>query len=117
MKTKQSKIVLLHTTFSLTMVAHIFNPNTWEAEEGRSLGSRTTWSTKRVLALPRIPRETLSQKTKQNKTKQSTNKTKQNKKWNNSSQANERLVMKPLRQKKKETEAIRGWTLINLCTN
>lgn len=27
------------------MVAHTFNPNTWEAKAGRSLNSRPAWST------------------------------------------------------------------------
>jgi hypothetical protein len=28
------------------VVAHVFNPSTWEAEEGESLSSRPAWSTK-----------------------------------------------------------------------
>ena len=31
------------------MVAHAFNPSTWEAEAGGSLSSRSAWSTDRVL--------------------------------------------------------------------
>jgi hypothetical protein len=30
---------------SQAMVAHAFNPNSWEAEAGRFLGSRPAWST------------------------------------------------------------------------
>jgi hypothetical protein len=54
-------------------VVHTFNPNTWEAEAGRFLSSRSAWSTKWVLRRPQLYRETLSrQKTKPNK---QTNKT------------------------------------------
>jgi hypothetical protein len=38
-KTKQK-------TNKLGMVAHAFNPSTWEAEAGRFLSSRPAWSTK-----------------------------------------------------------------------
>jgi hypothetical protein len=61
------------------VVAHAFNPSTWEAEAGGFLSSRPAWSTERVPGHPGLHRETLSRK-KQNKTKQ--NKTKQNKKNN-----------------------------------
>jgi hypothetical protein len=40
------------------MVAHAFNPSTWEAEAGWFLSSRPAWSTKWV---PGLHRETLSQ--------------------------------------------------------
>jgi hypothetical protein len=56
------------------VVAHDFNPSTWESEAGGFLSSRPAWSTKWVPGQPGLYRETLSQK---NKTKQ--NKTKQNK--------------------------------------
>jgi hypothetical protein len=56
------------------MVAHAFNPSTWEAEAGGFLSSRPTWFTKWVPGQPGIHRETLSRKTK-NQTKP--NKTKQ----------------------------------------
>jgi hypothetical protein len=46
------------------MVAHAFNPSTWEAEAGGSLSSRPPWSTKRVPGQPRQHREILSQKKK-----------------------------------------------------
>jgi hypothetical protein len=52
------------------VVAHAFNPNTWEAEAGGFLSSRPAWSTEWVPGQPGLHRETLSQKTKkQNKTK------------------------------------------------
>ena len=53
------------------LVAHAFNPSTWEAEAGAFLSSRPAWSTELVPGQPGQHRETLSQnKTKQNKTKQ-----------------------------------------------
>jgi hypothetical protein len=57
------------------MVAHAFNPSSWEAEAGQFLSSRPAWSTELVPGQPGLYRETLSRnKIKQNKTKQ--NKTK-----------------------------------------
>jgi hypothetical protein len=53
---------------SQAMVAHAFNPSTWEAEAGGFLGLRPAWSTEWVPGQPGPHRETLSQK--QNKTKQ-----------------------------------------------
>jgi hypothetical protein len=53
------------------VVAHAFNPSTWEAEAGGFLSSRPTWSTK---CFPEKPCLEKQNKTKQNKTKQ--NKTK-----------------------------------------
>jgi hypothetical protein len=50
------------------VVAHTFNPSTWEAEAGGFLGSRPAWSTKWVPGQPWLYRETLSWK-KQNKNK------------------------------------------------
>jgi hypothetical protein len=44
------------------VVAHAFNPSTWEAEAGGFLSSRPAWSTKRVPGQPGLHRETLSQK-------------------------------------------------------
>jgi hypothetical protein len=35
----------LRVVRALGMVAHTFNPNTWEAEAGEFLSSRTVWST------------------------------------------------------------------------
>jgi hypothetical protein len=53
------------------VVAHAFNPGTWEAEKGGFLSSRPAWSTEWVPGQPGLHRKTLSQKqkTKQNKTK------------------------------------------------
>jgi hypothetical protein len=49
------------------VVAHSFNPSTWEAEAGRFLSSRPAWSTERVPGQPGLHRETLSQENKQTK--------------------------------------------------
>ena len=46
-------------------MTHAFSPSTWEAEAGRSLGSRLAWSTDRVLGQPGLHRETLSQEKQQ----------------------------------------------------
>jgi hypothetical protein len=51
------------------VVAHAFNPSTWEAEAGRFLSSRPAWSTGRVPGQPGLHRETLSRKTKKKKKK------------------------------------------------
>jgi hypothetical protein len=48
------------------VVAHAFNPSTWEAEAGGFLSSRQAWSTKWGPGQPGLHRETLSRK-KQNK--------------------------------------------------
>jgi hypothetical protein len=45
------------------VVAHTFNPSTREAEAGGSLSLRSAWSLELVPGLPRLHRETLSQKT------------------------------------------------------
>jgi hypothetical protein len=39
------------------IVAHTFNPSTWEAEAGRSLNSRPPWATDRVSGQPRLHTE------------------------------------------------------------
>jgi hypothetical protein len=49
------------------VVAHIFNPSTWEAEAGRFLSLRPAWSTEHVPSQPGLHRETLSQKKKKTK--------------------------------------------------
>ena len=46
------------------VVAHSFNPSTWEAEAGRFQSSRPAWSTKWVPEHPGLHRETLSRKKK-----------------------------------------------------
>jgi cysteinyl-tRNA synthetase len=46
------------------VVAHAFNPSTWEVEAGRFLSSRPAWSTKWVSGQPGLHRETLSEKKK-----------------------------------------------------
>ena len=46
------------------MVAHTFNPSTWEAEAAGFLNSRPAWSTKWVPEQPGLNRETLSWKKK-----------------------------------------------------
>jgi hypothetical protein len=61
------------------VVAHTFNPSTWEAEAGRFLSSRPTWSTNWVPGQPGLQRNPVSEKKqktenkKQNKTKQKNN--------------------------------------------
>jgi hypothetical protein len=49
------------------VVAHAFNPSTWEAEAGGFLSSRPAWSTKWIPGQPRLYRETLSRKKQINK--------------------------------------------------
>jgi hypothetical protein len=49
------------------MVAHDFNPSTWEAEAGGFLSSRPAWSTEWVPGKPGLYRETLSRKKKNQK--------------------------------------------------
>jgi hypothetical protein len=65
---------------SWVVVAHTFNPSTWEAEAeaGRCLSSKSAWSTKWVPGQPGLYRETLSRKTK-NKQTNKTNKQTKNK--------------------------------------
>jgi hypothetical protein len=59
--------VTLKTRDQPGVVAHAFNPSTWEAEAGGFLSSRPAWSTKWVPGQPGLHRKTLSRKTKQNK--------------------------------------------------
>jgi hypothetical protein len=42
------------------VVAHAFDPSTWEAESGGFLSSRPAWSTEQVPGQPGLHRETLS---------------------------------------------------------
>jgi hypothetical protein len=55
---------------SLAVLAHAFNPSTWEAEAGGFLSSRPAWSTELVPGQPGLHRETLSQKKKKKKRKE-----------------------------------------------
>ena len=50
------------------MVAHTFNPSTWEVETGGFLSSRPAWSTECVPGQPGLHRETLSGKREKKKT-------------------------------------------------
>ena len=50
----------------LGVVAHAFNPSTWEAEAGGFLSLRPAWSTKWVPGQPGLYRETLSRKNQNN---------------------------------------------------
>ena len=42
------------------MCSHAFNPNTWEAEAGGSLSSRSTWYAEQVPGQSELHRETVS---------------------------------------------------------
>jgi hypothetical protein len=44
------------------IVAHAFNPSTWEAEAGEFLSSRPAWSTKWAPGQSKLYRETMSKK-------------------------------------------------------
>jgi hypothetical protein len=59
------------------VVAHAFNPSTWEAEAGRFFSSRSAWSTEFLDS--GIYRETLSQKKKRKKKKRKRKKGKKRK--------------------------------------
>jgi hypothetical protein len=50
----------LRGNFLLAVVAHAFNPSTWEAEAGGFLSLRPAWSTEWVPGQPGLYRETLS---------------------------------------------------------
>ena len=62
------------------VVAHAFNPSTWEAEAGGSLSSRTAWSTEWVPGQPGLHRQTLSQQTKRKKKERKKERKKETKK-------------------------------------
>jgi hypothetical protein len=55
-------VTIKNNRISRAVVAHAFNPSTWEAEAGGFLSSRPFWSTKRVPGQPGLHRETLSRK-------------------------------------------------------
>jgi hypothetical protein len=67
------------------VVAHAFNPSTWEAEAGEFLSSRPAWSTELVPGQPGLHRETLSRK-----------------------QTNKQTNKKPKQKKKKKKERKKG---------
>jgi hypothetical protein len=60
------------------VVAHAFNPSTWEAEAGGFLSWRPAWSTEWVPGQPGLYRETLSQKIKKQTNKQTKKQPKKN---------------------------------------
>jgi hypothetical protein len=60
-------LVLVHSFNSISsqaVLAHTFNPGTWETEAGGFLRSRPAWSTEWVPGQPGLHRETLSRKKK-----------------------------------------------------
>jgi hypothetical protein len=64
------------------VVAHAFNPSTWEAEAGRFLSSRPAWSTEWVPGQPGLHRgflKTTTTTTKKNKNKKPKKKQKRKK--------------------------------------
>jgi hypothetical protein len=64
-----STVKIIHDFWQM-VVAHAFNPSTWEAEAGRSLSSRPAWSIEGgVPGQPRLHGETLSKKKKKKKKK------------------------------------------------
>jgi hypothetical protein len=64
---------------SRAVVAHAFNPSTWEAEVGQFLSSRSAWSTEFVPGQPGLYRETVPGKTKNKQNNNNKQKTKTNK--------------------------------------
>jgi hypothetical protein len=87
------------------MVAHTFNPSTWEAEEGGYMSSRPAWSTKWVPGQSGLHRKSLSRKNKnkQNKTNKKTITTTKN-------QTNKK-PKKPTKQTNKKTIALRNFSI------
>jgi hypothetical protein len=69
---------------SQAVVAHAFNPSTWEAEPGGFLSSRPAWSTEWV---PRKARDTQRNPVSQNKTKQNKTHTKKQKQQKEAAEA------------------------------
>jgi hypothetical protein len=81
------------------VVAHAFNPSTWEAEAGGFLSLSPAWSTEWVPGQPGLYRKTLSQKTKnKTETKQTTKQKTENKK-----QKKKKKTKKNKKQKYKTT--------------
>ena len=65
---RELKIQIIDSLFKFcrlnqAVMAHTFNPSTWEAKAGISLSSRPAWSTEIVLRQPELHRGTLSWKT------------------------------------------------------
>jgi hypothetical protein len=58
---------IIEENFHQEVVAHAFNPSTWEAEAGGFLSSRPSWTTEWVPVEPGLYWETLSRKTKKRK--------------------------------------------------
>jgi hypothetical protein len=56
------------------VVAHAFNPSSWEAEAGGFLSLRPAWSTEWVPGQPELHRETLSRKSQKAKKTKKTQK-------------------------------------------
>lgn len=58
----ENKVNCLKRSLELGIVAHTFNPSSWEAEAGGSLSARLACSTDGVPGQPRLHSETLPQK-------------------------------------------------------
>jgi hypothetical protein len=63
------------------VVAHAFNPSTWEAEAGGFLSLGPAWSTEWVPGQPELHKETLSQKTNKQTKPNQKKKKKKKKRW------------------------------------
>ena len=111
------QVKVLNLELSRAVVAHTFNPSTWEAEAGEFLSSRPAWSTKWVPGQPGLYRETLSPKTKQTKT----NKQKILNLWSfwftmvNLSRCNSILIKEELLPQRCLKRGSEGWTVILNC--
>jgi hypothetical protein len=81
------------------MVAHAFNPSTWEAEAGGFLSSRPAWSTEQVPGQPRATQRTEKPCFKKPKKKKKKRKRKKRKKEN-------AKYFLPSREKKHDTVTI-----------
>jgi hypothetical protein len=58
----QCALIFFYLIMNQAVVAHAFNPSTWEAEASRFLSSRPAWSTELVPGQPGLHKETLSLK-------------------------------------------------------
>jgi hypothetical protein len=70
MKCQATFVCLKIIVWGRAVVAHAFNPSTWEAEASGFLSSRPAWSTKWVPGQPGLHRETLSRKKKKKEKKE-----------------------------------------------